>query len=110
MAKKTRGRRRPRAGSKAQAIRDEFSSQGASARPKDIISALKAKGISVSSAQVSNIKTTLGKKKRGRKASAAHGANGMLTLESLLEAKKLADRVGGVAVARQALEALVKLT
>jgi hypothetical protein len=110
MAKEMRGRRKPRAGSKAQAIRDEFSSQGASARPKDVISALKAKGISVSSAQVSNIKSTLGKKKRGRKAGAGHGTNGTLSLESLLEAKKLAERVGGVEIARQALEALVKLT
>jgi hypothetical protein len=110
MAKKTLRRRKSRAGSKAQAIRDEFSSQGAKARPKDVIAALKAKGISVSSAQVSNIKAGLGKRKPGRKAHLDHGTNGTISLTSLLEAKKLADRLGGIDVARQSIEALVKLS
>ena len=106
MATKTL-KRRPRSSSKAQAIRDEFASQGPKARPKDVIAVLKSKGVSVSSAQVSNIKATLAKHKRGRK---SHGSNGTLSLESLVEAKKLADRLGGIEAARYAIEALAKLT
>jgi hypothetical protein len=108
MATKTVRRRKSRSGSKAQAIRDEFAAQGATARPKNVIAALKAKGISVSSAQVSNIKAGL--RKPGRKAHAGHGTNGTISLTSLLEAKKLAERLGGVEVARQAIEALAKLS
>ena len=115
MAKKKSPVSSSRGKSKAQAIRDEFAAQGAAARPKDVIAALKAKGMKVASAQVSNIKAKLGsgKAKRGRKpgaAHSAHSANGMVSLEVLLEAKKLAERLGGVDAARKALEALSKLT
>ena len=106
MATKTL-KRRPRSSSKAQAIRDELAAQGPKARPKDVIAVLESKGISVSSAQVSNIKATLRNHKAGRK---SRGVNGALSLESLVEAKKLADRLGGVEAARYAIEALAKLT
>ena len=110
MAKKKPGRGKAGSSTKAQAIRDEFSSRGASARPKDVIAALKSKGVVVSSAQVSNIKASLGKKKRGRKAAAAHSSNGMISLDILVEAKKLAARIGGIDAARKALDALSKLS
>jgi hypothetical protein len=91
-------------------VRDEFGVQGASARPKDVIAALKAKGITVAPAQVSNIKATLHKKKgRKKQTKAAAQSNGEFTLNSLLEAKKLAERLGGVEVALNALSALSKL-
>lgn len=107
MAKKAAGRGKSGSVNKAQAIRDEFSSQGIGARPKDIIATLKSKGIAVSSAQVSNIKATFGQPKgtRGR-----HGANGVLSVDLLVEAKKLADRLGGIEVTRRALDALAKLS
>jgi hypothetical protein len=107
MAKKTLGRAKGGSVSKAQAIRDEFSAQGIDARPKDIISTLKSKGVTVSSAQVSNIKATFGKKP-GRKGRGA--SNGTLSVETLLETKKLAERIGGIDVARRALEALARLS
>jgi len=109
MAKKRLRRGGPRSGSKAQAVRDEFAAQGASARPKDVIAALKEKGISVAPAQVSNIKATLGKTSGGKKKGAVGGAKGEFTLDSLLEAKKLAEKLGGVEVALKALTALSKL-
>jgi len=106
MAKKAGGRSKSATVSKAQAIRDEFAAQGIDARPKDIISSLASKGVEVSSAQVSNIKATLGQKpgRRGR------GANGELSIDALLETKKFADSIGGVEVARKALEALLRLS
>ncbi|HEY4312051.1 MAG TPA: hypothetical protein VGN12_21565 [Pirellulales bacterium] len=106
MAKKAAGRGKGDSVNKAQAIRDEFSAQGIGARPKDIIATLKSKGVEVSSAQVSNIKATFGAAKgRGR-----HGANGALSVELLVEAKKLADRLGGVEITKRALEALSRLS
>ena len=110
MAKKRVKRGGPRSSSKAQAVRDEFAAQGASARPKDVIAALKAKGITVAPAQVSNIKATLLKKKGAKKRTggAAH-SNGHLSIESLIKAKKLAERLGGIDVALKALTALSKL-
>src|SRR5262245_8856766 len=108
MAKKRTRRRGPRENSKAQAIRDQFASLGAKARPKDVIAALKAKGIVVSSAQVSNIKASQRKgKSRGK---AARAADGTFTLEALVDAKKLADRLGGVEAARELLDALSRLS
>jgi hypothetical protein len=110
MAKRRAKRGGPRSNSKAQAVRDAFEKQGADARPKDVIAALKAKGISVAPAQVSNIKASLRKKKGAKKkTTAAAHSNGQLSLESLLEAKKLAVRLGGVDVALTALTALSKL-
>ncbi|MBI2826528.1 MAG: hypothetical protein HYX69_17785 [Planctomycetia bacterium] len=77
------------------------------------MAALKAKGTTVSSAQVSNIKASLRKRKgrRGRKAGAvSRDANGTVSLDLLLEAKKLADRIGGVEVAKRLLDALHRLS
>ncbi len=109
MAKKRTRQRGPRENSKAQAIRDQFEALGVNARPKDVIAALAAKGIKVSSAQVSNLKARHGKgKKRGAKVGA--GTNGSFTLEALVDAKKLADRLGGVESARKLLDALSKLS
>jgi hypothetical protein len=111
MAKKATSPRKARSQNKAQAIRDEFSAQGGTARPKDVIAALKDKGVVVSSAQVSNIKATLFKKKRGgRKAANGHAGNGAITLTALLETKKLASRLGGLAAVKQAVEALSQLS
>ena len=110
MAKKRVKRGGPRSSSKAQAVRDEFDAQGLAARPKDVIAALKAKGIVVAPAQVSNITATLGTKKGGKKrAGAATASNGHLSIESLIEAKKLAERLGGVERALKAFTALSKL-
>jgi hypothetical protein len=112
MAKKkvARGGRSRSGVNKAQEIRNEFGTQGADARPKDVIAALAAKGIKVSSAQVSNIKAKLGgkrKRKAGRKARAS--SNGAVSLAALLDAKRLAQKMGGVEQAKRALDVLVRL-
>jgi hypothetical protein len=65
----------------------------------DVVAALKSQRVKVSSAQVYNVKATNGApKRRGRDKFAA-----------LIEAKKLADKLGGVEKAREALNALAKL-
>ena len=116
MAKKkvARGGRSQSGVNKAQAIRDEFGVQGANARPKDVIAALAAKGIKVSSAQVSNIKSKLGgkpRRKAGRKAhsSSSSSSNGAVSLAALLDAKRLAQKMGGLEAAKRALDVLVRL-
>jgi hypothetical protein len=88
---------------KAAKIREKFEALGPEARPKDVIAALAAEHIKVSSAQVSNVKATMGGSTGGRKA-----RKGELTLDSLLLAKAFADRLG-MARAQAAVAALAKL-
>ncbi len=102
-AKKTRkGRGSNSHVNKADAIRTAWSELGASARPRDIIATLASRGVAVSSAQVSTLRNQ--QPKRGA-ASMVHS----VSLEHLVAAKELADRVGGIDVARQALASLAKL-
>jgi hypothetical protein len=110
MAKKRAGRGRRSGVNKAQAIRDEFGVQGADARPRDVRAVLLERGIKVSSAQVSNIKASLRGKgvKKGRRRAVA-GSNGAVSVAALLEAKRLAKRMGGVEAAKRALDVLVRL-
>jgi hypothetical protein len=92
-----------RKGNKAASIRETFDQLGHGARPKDVIAALAAKKIKVSSAQVSNVKATMGGSTGGRKV-----RNGELTLDSLLMAKAFVDKMG-MAKAQSAVAALAKL-
>lgn len=79
------------------------------ASPKELAEALNAKGIDISAAYVSTIKTNL-KKKKGRKAGRGRRSGGdEVSLATLVEAKKLAEKLGGVEVAKQALDALARL-
>jgi hypothetical protein len=104
-------------GGKAQAIRDTFEVVGKDARPVDVIATLAARGITVSSAQVTTIRQELGGKRRGRRKSkiarqvVQPSTNGvaMLSIDHLVAAQKLAKQVGGIDVAKKALEALSKL-
>lgn len=98
---------RHKRGAKSAAIR-EFLAANPGAMPREVVAALKDKGIRVSSPMVSVLK---GKMKGG---SGLRGARrgwrvGILGIEALVEAKKLADRLGGVAKAQEALAALAKL-
>lgn len=115
MAKKTsrRGRRRKSDVNKAHEIRSEFERQGGEARPRDVIAALAAKGVEVSSAQVSNVKKALAgggavKAKPGRKKT-SRASSDAVSLDTLLEAKRLAERLGGVDAAKRALDVLSRL-
>ena len=72
------------------------------AKAADVVAALKARNVKVSLAHVYQLKSK-GKPKRRAKAAQAD------TLTALIEAKKLADKLGGVDRAREAVNALAKL-
>jgi uncharacterized protein YneF (UPF0154 family) len=89
--------------SKADAIRNMFNEMGRDARPRDIIAALKSKGIVVTSAQVSTLRNKLTTGSTGKV------VGGTVAYEHLLAAKQLSERLGGVDKARQALESFARL-
>lgn len=96
---------------KSQAIRDYFA-KNRNAKPMEVIEALVKQGIEVSHALVGNVKYGRGKKtvkakKKTSRVGRPPGAD--LTAADLLEAKRLADQLGGISKARQALETLEKL-
>ena len=89
----------------AKAMQDK----GEKPRPVVIIATLKKQGIVVSSPQVSMVLKKMGlRPSRGRKAAAAGGRSGAISVEDLLAAKKLVNHFGGAARALAALEALQK--
>jgi hypothetical protein len=102
---------------KAQAIRDAAKELGKKARPRDIIATLKAKGISVSSPQVSATLKAAGLRRgrRGGKAKMAAAAarrsiNGHgLDISQLVQVKKLADQLGGTGKLKDLAAALERL-
>lgn len=86
-------------------------------RPRDVVAALNEQGISVSPAQVSQVLKAMGlkRRRRGRRPAATVGRAAapmteMLTLENLLAAKKLVTQLGSVTAAKQAVDALAKLS
>ncbi len=89
------------------------------AGPKEIRQQLEAQGVSVSASLVSAVKYRTGGRRRGRPAAraAAHkvpartGAprTSGVTVEQLLEVKRVADEIGGPDFLRQALDALEQL-
>jgi hypothetical protein len=102
---------------KAQAIRDVAKQLGKKARPRDIIAALAAKKISVSSPQVSTTLKAAGMRRgrRRRKVVAAVVAmpissNGQgLDINELVKVKRLAEEVGGTAKLKELAAALERL-
>ena len=110
MAKTKRVRKGRHGGvNKAQAIRDELKVLGVDASPKEVIARLKKKKITVSPAQVSNVKAAerKGGYTNGRKGATIKSAT--VSIAGLFEAKRLIDATGSVEKARQALETLAKL-
>ena len=105
MAKKTTS------GTKSAAIRN-YKTANPSAKPKEIAEALSKSGEKVTSAFVSTVLSNdrrRGKKRKGRvgrKPGRPAAASGF---DSLVQAKKLADQLGGVAKAQAALDALAKI-
>lgn len=88
---------------KSKAIRD-YMAQKPDAGPTAVAEGLGKKGIEVSAAFVSTIKAMDKAKKAGRR-----GRVGEVTTADLLQAKKLADQLGGVERAKEAMDALAKL-
>lgn len=72
------------------------------ASAKEVIETLAAQRVRVSAAQVYNLRSTMGK--TGKRKAASNGYS------SLIQAKRLADAMGGVDKARAALDVLAKLT
>lgn len=102
--------------SASQAIRD-YCAANPEAGPKDVAAALVAQGyVKVTPTYVSTIKSldkAKGKKPAGKpgrpKSVSSEAKSGTLSLDALLQAKKLAEQLGGVANAQAALDALAKL-
>ncbi len=100
--------------SKAELIRQTAKALPKPIRPRDIIAALKEKGIEVSYPQITSALKAGGfhRRRRRRKgvgtASSAPTANG-LNLDALLAAKALIQKVGSVEIAEEALRAMKKL-
>ncbi len=116
MAKAVKARRPRKEGiNKSQAIRDIASEMGGKPRPRDVIVALKEKGIDASPALVTNVLSRNGMSKRGRKGrrkAAVHAAavgSHEPSIAALIEAKKLVNSVGSIAGAKKALDALSRL-
>jgi arginine repressor len=105
-------------GQKAEAIRQAARSIGGKVRPRDVIAMLKEQGIEVSSAQVSTTLKAMGMKRtrRGRKPGAVGAApraasrSEAISIDDLIAAKKLVEKIGSVEAATQALSALAKLS
>ncbi len=117
MAKKSKGP------NKSKAIRDYYGSHP-SAKPKEVVAALKKKGIVVNAQFVSTIRS-VSKKKGGKigrpgrpvgstsnnhsSRRARPAVSGEVSLDSLLQVKRIVDEMGGIGNARTALAALEQL-
>jgi len=88
--------------SKADKIRAIIAEQP-NAKAKEIVEALAAKKVRVTLPQVYGLLSKSSKPKRGRPAKAGN------KYASLVQAKKLADAMGGVEKARAALDVLARL-
>lgn len=87
--------------SKAAKIR-EYLAAHPNAKATDVVAALKAQRVKVSAAHVYQLKSNGKPKRRAKEAKSD-------TITALIEAKKLADKLGGVERAREAVNALAKL-
>lgn len=101
-AKKAMPAKEPRV-NKSELIREALKQLGSDAAPKDVIRLLGGRNVRVSPAQVSNVKAMLKRSEPGR------SPRGGISVDDLMEAKKLADRLGGIKNAIRALEALSRL-
>ena len=111
------GRKKASGVNKSQVIR-EYLSKNPDASPKQVVEALGAEGIEVSEGLASNVKYTSrnrvgGPRRRGRPpgrtARVARSGGATVTAEDLLNAKQLVDNMGGIEVARRAIDTLEQL-
>lgn len=98
---------------KSEAIRS-FKSQNPDAGPKEISAGLAKSGIKVTpgfiSTVLSNDRRKAGKKRRkGGRKPGPRPAGGNDALQALVQAKRLADQMGGVGKAKAALDALARI-
>lgn len=110
-------------GTKADAIRQMAGTMERPVRPRDLVAAMAAQGVQVSPAQVSQVLRGMGMRRRRRggrrvaregattaRQTAASSTSRSISLDSLIAAKKLADQLGGVDAAKQAVDALARLS
>ena len=97
---------------KSQAIRDHLAKHPDDGL-KAIVAALGKKKIKVTDSLVSHVKyASAGKKKRRRKkktATTQPTVSDKISISTLVQAKKMADQLGGIEKAKTALAALAKL-
>jgi hypothetical protein len=96
---------------KAQLIRDAFKKHGIDAPAKEIQAFAEAQGATVAPAQISNLRTKL---KGGKPAAARPGkkkvaVGGAVTANELVQARNMAEKVGGVERAKELLDILNRL-
>ena len=94
---------------KSKAIR-AYKSTHKRSKPKEIAEALAKEGVTVTPAFVSTVLSTARRKKgKGGRRSPGKAARGGDAYSHLIQARKLADQMGGVEKARAALDALAKI-
>ena len=96
---------------KSQAIRDHLADHPDDGA-KAIVAALGKKKIKVTEGLVNNVKYALSGKKKPWKKKAANTqptVSDKISISTLVQAKKMADQLGGIEKARTALAALAKL-
>jgi hypothetical protein len=101
-------------GEKTKAVRD-YIAANPTATPKEIVAGLATTGMKIKLGLANSLKYS--KKKRGRRRSStvasaarrAPTAKGAVTIERLLDVKRLADSLGGAEQVRRALETLEQL-
>ena len=104
-------KRAKKAVNQSQLIRDHLAANPDDG-PKAIVAALAKKGVKVSEGLASNVKYSSKKaKRRGRKRPGVKppAVSDKVSLSTLVQAKKMAEQLGGVEKARDALSALAKL-
>lgn len=101
---------RMKRGARSQAVRD-YLGENPSASPKEVVEGLRARGVKVKVTLVNSIKYKKPAKAVRRRAPSLRVAARMaratdLTVDRLLEVKRLADSLGGVDHVRRAIELL----
>lgn len=104
---------RMKRGARTQAVRD-YLSENPKASARAVVEGLKEKGIKVKLTLVNSIKykkPSKGRKRRSLAVQSAARRTGAspVSLEQLIEVKRLADSLGGADQVRQALDALAQL-
>jgi hypothetical protein len=104
---------RMKRGAKSHAVR-EYLSANPQASPKEVVEGLKAKGVKVKVTLVNSIKykkpSKAGRRRAPSHRMAARRSSGVdVTVEHLLDVKRLADSLGGAEHVRRALETLEQL-
>ncbi|HVX13822.1 MAG TPA: hypothetical protein VHC22_21750 [Pirellulales bacterium] len=113
-------------GTKADSIREVARRLPKPVRPRDVIAALAEQGIEATRAQVSQVLKSMGMRPRGRRgakraAAATHhvktgprrmpaAASASISLADLLAAKRLVNQIGSIELAKEAVDALAKLS